>query len=103
MTGRRTTPLSGLLSPAPATSTTSFVSGGGDEYAPSAVPSGAVFDLNAFTSDPTGFLATFAQAKLGEIETTPETPGNVIPLPASIPLLLTGLGAIGVLRARRKA
>jgi len=80
-----------------------IVSGGGSEYGPSAVPAGAVFDLNAFTSDPTGFLDTFAQAKLGEIETTPETPGNVIPLPASIPLLLTGLGAIGVLRARRKA
>jgi hypothetical protein len=80
-----------------------IVSSGGNEYAPSAVPSGAVFSLSDFTNDPLNFFPAFAQAKLGEIETTPETPGGVIPLPASIPLLLTGLGAIGVLRARRKA
>lgn len=78
-----------------------IVSRGGNEYAPSAVPSGAVFDLNTFTNDPTNFFSAFATAKLGEIEVTPPTP--TVPVPASIPLLLSGIGAIGALRMRRKA
>ncbi len=82
-----------------------IVSGGGNEYAPSAVPTGAVFSLSTFTSDPTNFFPAFAQAKLGEIETTPTTPGTtpVIPVPASIPLLISGVGLLGALRLRRKA
>lgn len=78
-----------------------IVSNGGYEYRPSAVPSGGVFDLNSFTADPTTFFTNFAAAKLGEIENTDPTPGAV-PLPASVPLLMSGVGLIGALRLRRK-
>lgn len=78
-----------------------IVSGGGSEYGPSAVPSGGVFSLTDFTSNPTTFFTAFAAAKLGEIEDTDTTPGAV-PLPASVPLLLTGVGLISALRLRRK-
>jgi hypothetical protein len=77
-----------------------IVSSGGNEYGPSAVPTGAVFNLNTFTGNPAAFFADFASAKLTEIETTPTTPA--IPLPASVPLLLSGLGMVGALRLRRK-
>ena len=80
-----------------------IVSGGGNAYGPSAVPTGAIFNLNTFTGDPEAFFTLFAEAKLGEIETTPTTPGAEIPVPASIPLLLSGLGMVGALRLRRKA
>lgn len=78
-----------------------IVSGGGNEYAPSAVPAGAVFSLSDFTGDPASFFPAFATAKLGEIEVTPPTPA--IPVPASIPLLASGLGMVAALRLRRKA
>lgn len=79
-----------------------IVSAGGNEYAPSAVPTGAVFSLSTFTSDPTNFFPAFAAAKLGEIEVTPTTP-SAVPVPASVPLLLSGLAMIGTLRLRRKS
>lgn len=73
------------------------------DYDPAAVPVGAVFNLEDFNTDPSGFLAGFAEAKLGELETAPITPGAVVPLPAALPLVLTGLGAIGGLGALRRS
>lgn len=71
------------------------------DWGPAAVPSTGVFSLSAFNSDPTGFLSAFATAKLGEIDTTPTTPGAV-PLPAGLPLLLTALGGLGFAGWRRR-
>lgn len=76
-----------------------IVSSGGSAYTPTAVPAGAVFDLNQFTADPAGFFTQFAAAKLGEIAIT--DPTGTIPVPASIPLLASGLALFGVVRRRR--
>ena len=48
-----------------------------------------------------GFDLTFVQGLEGSVVEEPQ--GPVVPLPAGFPLMLGGLGALAVLRARRKA
>lgn len=73
-----------------------------EDWEDAAVPNGAIFSLTSFNNDPAGFLTDFANTKLGEIDTTPTTPGAVIPLPAGLPLILIGIGALGSLGAIRR-
>ncbi len=64
----------------------------------------ALFDINAFRTDQAGFFAAFTAAKLGEIEreiTGGEVGGAVIPVPAALPLLVSGLAGIALLRRGR--
>jgi hypothetical protein len=64
----------------------------------------ALFDINAFRDDQAGFFAAFTAAKLSEIEDViggGEVGGAVVPVPAALPLLLSGLAGIVVLRRGR--
>lgn len=81
--------------------------GDGDEYISVAnATGGASWDLNILRNggnDATSFSTAFVDIKVQEIISQPPT--NPIPLPAGLPLILTGIGALGGLGAlrRRKA
>lgn len=62
----------------------------------------ALFDINDFRTDQAGFFASFTAAKLGEIEDVISGGGAaVVPAPAALPLLLSGLAGIALLRRGR--
>lgn len=67
----------------------------------------ALEDFTGYGADPEAFLAAFAATKLDEITTGGETtPGSEapspVPLPASLPLLLSGLAGLSAQYHRKK-
>lgn len=75
-----------------------------DDYVGLALDTGgAAWNLNilrAGGSAADSFASAFVDIKVAEITTQPPTPA--VPVPASIPLLVSGLGMIGALRLRAK-
>ncbi len=75
-----------------------------DDYVDLALKTGgAAWNINLLraggnTTD--SFASAFIDIKVGEITTQP--PSGVIPVPAGLPLILTGFGILGAFGARRK-
>ena len=77
-----------------------------DDYVDLALQSGgAAWDLNqlrAGGNPALSFASAFVDIKVSEIISQPPSNPNPIPVPAALPLLLGGLGALGAVRLRRK-
>ena len=62
-----------------------------------------VFELSIYGQRANGYNGNWAGYYSVSINTSPVQVGGAVPLPASAPLLLAGLGAAGLLRRRARA
>ena len=73
---------------------------GDEDFDDIARPATGLFDIQTFRNDRQAFFTDFTNTKITEITTPPA----VIPLPAGLPLMLLGIGGLGLYRqARRKS
>jgi hypothetical protein len=76
-----------------------------DDFDGIARPAGGLFDIEEFRDNREGFFDAFTRTKIAEI-TQPSDPGSpnaAIPVPAALPLLLSGIVGFGLLGWRRGA